>query len=196
MLEQSRINEAERNVRHYIEDGMLFTKRKDMPQHSHFFMQNAETSLLTANVLYEISIDTQKKQALALDDNFETYLWTIVSAYYSMFYAALALLAKNEIKTGDKIVHKVVADTLIATFLQNKKLAKQLNDYEEAKEQAIQIIGAEEKATTLIENFEYERTKRHKIQYELGTAAKQNLAKTSVERAQQFFAEIKNLVRM
>ncbi|MBI4141034.1 hypothetical protein HY485_04320 [Candidatus Woesearchaeota archaeon] len=195
MLDADRIKEAEKNTQQYIQDSLLFIKKTEMPQHVHFFMKNAETSILTAKTLYEISTNINKKQTLALADEFETYLWVIVSAYYTMFYAALALLAKNEIKTGDKIVHKVVADTLITKFLQNKKLAKLLENYEETKETALQITGTEQKAQTLIENFEHERHKRHKIQYEIGTTAKQNLAKTSLQRAEEFMAEIRRILK-
>lgn len=158
-------------------------------------MDNATTSILTAKTLYELSTDLSKKSALALQPEFETYLWVIVSSYYTMFYSALALLAKNELKTGDKLVHKVVADTLITNFLKNKKLAKLLENYEETKEQALQITGTEEKAEQLIENFEHERHKRSRIQYELGVKAKQALAQTSIQRAEQFIAEIRKILK-
>ncbi|MBI4146057.1 hypothetical protein HY489_01835 [Candidatus Woesearchaeota archaeon] len=195
MIDQKRISEAEKNVPKYVQDGWLFIKRKDIAQYLQFFLKNAETSLQTSKALLELSMDNQKKQVFALQDNFETYLWVVVSAYYSMFYAALALLAKNEIKVGDKLVHKVVADALIANFLKNQKLAKLLETYEEAKDQALQIVGSQDRAKELVESYESERKKRSDLQYELGSVAKQNLAKTSLERASKFVAEIRNILR-
>lgn len=194
MIDRERIMEAEKNVARYIEDGWLFVKRKDIAQYLEFFLKNAETSLLTAKTLFELSSDNQKKQVFNLEEKFETFLWVVVSAYYSMFYTALALLAKNEIKIGDKLVHRVVSDVLIANFLKNQKLAKLLENYEEAREQTLQIVGSE-RAKELVESYEYERHKRHNLQYELGSMAKHNLARTSLERAGKFVAEIRNIIK-
>ena len=195
MIDQKRIAEAEKNVKRYLDDDWLLTKRKDMVQHCGFFMKNAETSLITANTLFEISNEPAKKKILMLSATFESYLWVVVSAYYSMFYAALALLAKHEIKVGGK-VHQVVSDTLVANFLKNQKLAKLLDAYEDAKDEALQLVGTEERAEELIANYERERQKRNDLQYELGCEAKQNLAKTSLERATKFVAEVRNILRL
>ena len=195
MLDKKRIEEAEKNFRRYIEEEWLFTKREDIAHYVHFFLKNTETSLMTAQALYDLSINEEKSKLAGLGEKFESYLWVVVASYYSMFYAALALLAKHNIKTGDKLVHKVVADTLIAQFLTNQRLAKLIESYEESKETALELVGAEEKALGLVESFDQERHKRHRLQYELGEIAKQSLAKTSLERASVFVAEIRNILR-
>ena len=159
MLEQKRIAEAEQNYRRYLAEEHLFTNHKTIAQYTQFFLKNAETSLLTAKTLFELSTVKEKQNALGLN-NFESYLWVVVSSYYSMFYAALALLAKHNMKVGDYHAHKVVADTLIAQFLKNKKLAKLIESYEENKEAALELVGTEDKAHGLIESFEQERKKR------------------------------------
>ena len=195
MIDQKRILEAEKNVQQYIQEERLFIKRKDIAHYVPFFLKNAETSLLTAKALLELSTENQKKQTFGLEETFETYLWVIVPSYYSMFYAALALFAKNEMKVGDQFAHKVVADTLIVNFLKNQKLAKLLEMYEETKDQAMQIMGSQDKARILVQDYEYERQKRHELQYEVGKEAKHNLANTSLTRATQFIAEIRNILR-
>lgn len=196
MLDQKRIAEAEKNFRRYVEEGWLFTKREDIVSYVHFFLKNAETSLLTAQTLFDLSTASkEKKQAAGVQEQFESYLWVVVSSYYSMFYAALALLAQHKIKAGDKLVHKVVADTLIVQFLTNQRLARLIENYEESKATALKLVGAEERALGLVESFDQERHKRHKLQYELGVEAKQNLAKTSLERAMKFVAEVRQILR-
>lgn len=196
MLDAKRIAEGERNFRRYIEEGWLFQRRADIANNANFFLKNAETSLLTAQTLFGLSTANKEKKELAgVQDTFESFLWVVVSSYYSMFYAALALLAKHQIKVGDKLAHKVVADTLIAQFLANKRLAKLIEHYEDSKETALEIVGAEERAYELVESFDQERRKRHRLQYELGEEAKQNLAKTSLERASAFVAEIRHILR-
>ena len=42
MIDQQRIEQAEKNVADYIQQGWLFTKRKDIAQYTSFFLKNAE----------------------------------------------------------------------------------------------------------------------------------------------------------
>jgi uncharacterized protein (UPF0332 family) len=201
MMDEERIEEAKRNARTYIRDGLLKIGDKDVKRFAGFYLSNAETSLQTASILFQLSANERQKDLLNININFESYLWVIVSSYYSMFYTANALLSNEGIKIGGEIVHKVTADALINFFIANSKLAKLLEDYEEAKNEALELIGKEEtlkineeKAKELILSYEFERRKRSKFQYDIGVSAKQNYAKTSLERAKRFFFEIKKLI--
>ena len=95
MIEKERIEEAKRNVKQYIDDGLLRIKDKNAPKFVDFFMKNTESSLQTASILQEISDEQSLKSTLKVGSDFESYLWVIVSSYYSMFYAATALLASQ-----------------------------------------------------------------------------------------------------
>ena len=139
MIEKERIEEAKRNVKQYIDEGLLKVKDKDVEKFVSFFMKNAESSLQTASILQEISDQQTLKNTMKVSSDFESYLWVIVSSYYSMFYAATALLASQGIKATGQIVHKVTGDALIHFFVSNEKLAKLLEQYEEAKS-----VGLEE----------------------------------------------------
>lgn len=200
-MDEERIEEAKRNARTYIKDGILKVGNEDVRRFSGFYFSNAETSLQTASILFQLSADEKQKDLLNINRNFESYLWVIVSSYYSMFYTANALLSNEGIKVGGEIVHKVTADALINFFIANSKLARLLEDYEEAKNEALELIGkdetlkiSEEKARELVLSYEFERRKRSKFQYDIGVSAKQNYAKTSLERAKKFFFEIKKLI--
>jgi uncharacterized protein (UPF0332 family) len=196
MLDKDRIKKAELNYQEYLRSDKVIPKHKEIEKYMKFFLNNAETSILTAKTLLEVSESTGKKDALGVDKEFESFLWVVVSSYYSMFYASLALLAKHNIKVeGEMSKHKAVADTLISQFIANKRLAKLLEGYEEAKETALGITGTEEKAMELVENYNLERVKRGKLQYDLGAEAKQNLARTSLSRATAFIAEIRAILR-
>ncbi len=134
--------------------------------------------------------------------DFESYLWVIVTSYYSMFYAATALLAKQGIRATGQIVHKVTADALIHFFASNEKLAKLLEQYEEAQTVGLELVGREElmkrmqkKADELIISYEGERRKRSKFQYDIGVQAKRGYAQTSLQRAKDFVFEIKKLLK-
>lgn len=203
MIDEQRIKEANRNVKQYIDEGLLKVKDKDAPNFVSFFMKNAESSLQTASILQEISDDETLKGTLKLSKDFESYLWVIVSSYYSMFYAATALLASQEIRLTGQIVHKVTGDALIHFFVSNAKLAKLLEDYEEVKAVGLELIGREElmksmqkRADELIVAYESERKKRSKFQYDIGVQAKRGYAQTSLERAKEFMFEITKVLEL
>jgi uncharacterized protein (UPF0332 family) len=202
MIEKERLEEARRNIKTYIEDGLLKTGDKDAARFIDFFMANAESSLRTASILQEISDDNALKATLKVDSDFESYLWVIVSSYYSMFYAATAILAKQGVRATGQIVHKVTADALIHFFASNEKLAKLLEQYEEAQTVGLELVGREElmkrmqkKADELIISYEGERKKRSKFQYDIGVQAKRGYAQTSLERARSFVFEIRKLLK-
>lgn len=203
MIDEQRVKEANRNVKQYIDEGLLKVKDKDAPNFVSFFMKNAESSLQTASILQEISDDETLKGTLKISKDFESYLWVIVSSYYSMFYAATALLASQEIRLTGQIVHKVTGDALIHFFVPNAKLAKLLEDYEETKAVGLELIGREElmksmqkRADELIVAYESERKKRSKFQYDIGVQAKRGYAQTSLERAKEFMFEITKVLEL
>ena len=202
MIEKARLEEAKRNVKTYIEDGLLKIGDKDAPKFVDFFMANADSSLRTASILHEVSDDKSLKETLKVSSDFESYLWVIVSSYYSMFYAATAILAKQGIRATGQIVHKVTADALIHFFASNEKLAKLLEQYEEAQTVGLELVGREElmkrmqkKADELIISYEGERKKRSRFQYDIGIQAKRGYAQTSLERARSFVFEIRKLLK-
>jgi uncharacterized protein (UPF0332 family) len=201
MIEKGRIEEAKNNVKQYVDEGLLRTGDKNASKFVDFFMKNAESSLQTASMLQEISGRQELKSTLKVSTDFESYLWVIVSSYYSMFYAATALLARQGIRVTGQIVHKVTADALIHFFGSNQKLAKLLEQYEEAKATSLELIGREElmksmqkKADQLIIAYESERKKRSAFQYDIGVQAKRGYAQTSLDRAREFVFEIRKIL--
>jgi uncharacterized protein (UPF0332 family) len=173
MLSEKRIKEAENNVKQYLDDGLLRRTENDFAQN--IFTKNAKESFKAAKILLENKI----------------YLWTIVSAYYSMFYISNAVLIKNKYKTADKIVHKVTADSLIA-LIRTKLKNKLIENYEEVAEEALNI--AEIKSNELLETFDFERKKRNTIQYQTTQEDIETKARTSLKRAKEFIFEIEKLL--
>jgi len=173
MLDEDRIKEAERNVKSYINEGLIF-KKEFNPLIFRILLNNAEESLKVAKLLYEQN---------------HSDFWAIVASYYSMYYSANAVLFKLGYKIGDKISHKVTAESLIV-FVRHKLKASLLEGYYETKEIALAGI----KADSLIESFDLERGKRGRLQYELTEEAKHSKAKTSFERAREFLAEMEKLI--
>ncbi len=173
MLTKERITEAESNVKSYLEDGLL--RKTDMKKSIiDILIRNGKESLKVAEKIQDIS-----------------ELWVIVCSYYAMYYYANAVLLKLGYKVGEKIVHKVTSDALIV-YIRKKLKESLLEEYEEAKEEALAIAGM--KADSLIEIFEWERNKRRIMQYETTEVEKSSKAKTSLQRAKEFTKEMEKLL--
>ncbi len=176
MLDEKRIKEAENNIRSYLEEGLLTKIREYNINIINTFKRNSEESLKIADLLSK--------------DNL-SWLWTVVCSYYSMFYIANAVIYKLGYKVGTKIAHKVTSDALIV-FVRKKLKERLLEDFETAKEEALEL--ADLKADELIESFEFERVKRSRFQYEMTESIKKTKAETSLNRAKKFVFEMEKIL--
>ena len=148
MLDDKKLKESEQRVKQYLTEGTIKTKSK--PEHTGFFLKNADDSIDSAKALYEISIDSEKQKLLGFT-SFNGLLWVVNASYYSMFYMTRALLENEGIKIKtDLSIHAVTFDTLVSQFYLTGKLQKELlNDFIEAKEDATELLG-KQKADELI----------------------------------------------
>lgn len=176
MLNEKRIQEAENNVKRYREDQLLWKYEPFRKEIFETYQRNYQESLETAQKIYDQSLSS---------------LWVIVISYYSMYYIANAVLYKIGYKVGTKISHKVTADALIV-LVRNKLRKNLLEEYEEAQEEALEIIGR--KVDEILESFDYEKEKRSFFQYESTAEIKREKARTSLERAKTFIFEMKKLL--
>ena len=174
MLTEQRIKIAERNVQHYLEDGLIKKLQKD---------RNVVTVLIIN------AQDSLRMAEHALKE--KSYLWTIVCSYYSMFYIANAVLCVKGYKVGYKVAHKVTADALIV-FVRHRLKQSFIDEYQESKSEALALIQTDE----MLEDFEKEREKRSVFQYSTTEHAKEAKAKTSLDRAKKFYGELFRLVEL
>ena len=176
MIDAKRKNEAQKNFRRYLDEGLLVKQTDILAKNK--YVENAELSLRTAQELMQSSL--------------KPHLWVIVVSYYSMFYMANAVLLHLGYKTQDKIAHKVTSESLITLVLD--KLKKELlEDYEAMQQDALEIAAA--KAESVIESYSYELDKRSRFQYNMLEQTKENKAKTSLKRASEFVFEMKKLMK-
>ena len=174
MLSEKRIEQAQNNVRQYLSEGLLrkTTEKTAKP----ILLKNAQDSLKASKIMLEQDIP----------------LWTIVSAYYAMFYISQAVLLELGYKVGDKIVHKVTTDGII-TLVRQKLKSNILEHFDEVQAEAMRL--AEIKSDNIIESLEFERRKRGFIQYQTPKEDITQKAKTSFERAKEFVYEMENLLK-
>jgi len=171
-MDEKRLRIAESNFRSYLRNGLV--KKENFREVIYqTYLNNSTESLNVANEIFK---------------NRTSFLWVVVSSYYSMFYIVCAYLYKKGYKVGQEIVHQVVNEALIV--LSKSDLEKHfLEEYEEEKEKA--LIASD----NLLKDYEFEKTKRASFQYETTEAIKEAKAKTSLERAKNFVVIIRQLLR-
>ncbi|MGC9516186.1 MAG: hypothetical protein ACP5C3_00645 [Methanomicrobiales archaeon] len=174
MLDKDRIKEAESNVRIYLKEGLLRKSSLD-DNILNILRKNSEESLKVADLIYKENISA---------------LWVIVSSYYSMYYIANAVIYKIGYKVGDQLSHKVTNDALIV-FVRDKLKMSLLEDFEEAKSEALEITKFTD---DIIESFSFERKKRSNFQYNMTAPVKSSKAQTSIKRAKKFNFEFEKLL--
>ncbi len=203
MITDKHIKEAEQNLKHYFEEGLL-KKNPAHAQFAEFYVNNAKMSLQLANYLLKLSIDNEIKKMAGFPEDFECFLWIIVTSYYSMFYIANAAMAKLGLKVGEKIAHKITQDVLLIYFIKNNRLAKSLlEDYKTTKSEVLGLMNVSEdellkefqvKAKELVATFSAQREKRGEFQYDITKIAKQHIAELSLERAKNFVQEMTKVI--
>lgn len=176
MLDENRIKEAENNIKDYLENKLIWKYKLFRNEILETYKRNYKESLDLAQKLFNENLSN---------------LWIVAISYYAMYYIANAVLYKIGYKVGGKISHKVTADALIV-FVKNKLKKSLLEEYEEAKEEALELIGS--KVDETISSFDKEMKKRSVFQYESTDIIKRSKAKTSLERAKKFVFEMKKLL--
>jgi len=192
MLDEKMLLETRKRIERHLKDGLVVREKEG--KFVQFFLDNARNSLDSANLLYRASVDEAIKSSLGLS-GFNGFLWVVNSSYYSMFYAARALLESEGVKIKTEMsVHAVAFDALVYYFYLNGKLEKRLvEEFAEAGEEAAEVSGRE-KAKELIGDYFYERRKRARFTYNLGEFAMREKAETSLNRAKRFNEEIRKML--
>jgi len=170
-MDKKRIKIAEDNLKSYLREGLIKkAEYREIVYQTYF--NNALESLKVADELFR---------------NKTSSLWVVVSSYYSMFYLACAYVYKKGYKTRGEIVHQIINESLIIFARQD--LEKHfLQEYEEEKEKALSA------SENLLKSYEFERGKRASFQYETTEVIKEAKAKTSLERAKNFIAVMRQLL--
>jgi len=171
-MDEKRLKIAEDSFRIYLRDNLIKKSDfRDIVYQTYF--NNSLESLRVAEELFK---------------NKTSSLWVVVSSYYSMFYIASAYIYKKGYKASGEIVHKIINEALIV--LSRHDLEKHfLEEYEEEKLKALSA------SQNLLDAYESEKSKRSDFQYETTGEIKESKAKTSLERAKNFVAIIRQIIK-
>ncbi|MBI2675464.1 MAG: HEPN domain-containing protein [Candidatus Aenigmarchaeota archaeon] len=174
----NRVEFLKRKIDRHLLKEQLF-KNQDYIKLEKPFLAKSRKNFAVANLLFNISEKDELKKSLNLAYGFETYEWTTIVSYYSMYVSALAALAKLGLKSKS---HAATIAVLEYHYVRNGRTLEARHIQKLSKAYSI----TEELITKLIET----KTKRETAQYDATSAISRENAKTALEDAEEFITKI------
>lgn len=158
-----------------------------MERLSEIYLSRAESEIVAARILLEIS-DKEKMQReeFSLDKRFTFYSNVISNSYYAIFYAAKAILHEGGITTDAPNVHIKTLEAFENSLVRSGKLdVELLRLYKKA------VVQANE----LMDIYSMEKGKRGRFTYKTIPQANLEPAKESLNHALFFFKHILGVLK-
>lgn len=168
-------------IQDYLRNKSL-VKDLTIKQLSEKYLLKAKSNLITTSILFNANMSEQVRKIIDIPDNYNSDEWVVVSSYYAMYAAALALLAKIGYKSSSH------AATILALekFFVKKELIGQ--EYLSMLKHA-QITQKE------VQELASAKDNREIAQYSVTKATAHALAETSRKNAYAFVEKIEGLIR-
>jgi len=150
------------------------------------YLERANNEILAAESLKKLSEELKSKEEFELPENITFYSSVISHSYYSIFYAAKAILLTKGIKTSSPKVHSKTYDKFKKHFVETGILdVKLLEIYKKI------VIRADE----LLEIFKDEKWKRGNFTYNTLPQANKEPAENSLSNAKTFISNVVKVVK-
>ncbi|MBI2130180.1 hypothetical protein HYU10_00245 [Candidatus Woesearchaeota archaeon] len=160
----------------------LLVARPDIKKEKPDFLNKARHNLRVALALLQLSENQEAKVIIGEKEEFQCYDWVINASYYSMYQAALGLLAKIGYKSED---HNATADALYYFFV----LEGFLEDY-----YVKNLILAKNLEETYVQELVKARQERKASQYSSLIEISREKARELAENAKRFVNRLSELI--
>ena len=151
------------------------------------FLAKSRKNFGVANLLFKISEQEDMRKLLNLSSDFEMYDWVIIVSYYAMYTSALTALAKLGFKSKSHAATIIVLEHhYIPEEKDNSKSLEQKDLHKLGKAYAI----SEQLITKLIQT----KTKRETAQYDATPSITREMAKSSLDDANEFITKIEEIL--
>jgi len=149
------------------------------------YLERAYKNLELMSIISQLSTNKEAQKALKLPENYSNDEWIIITAYYSMYVSALALLAKIGYKSD---VHTSTI-WAIEKFFVEKKIIEQ--EYLLMLNHAQSQISKQD-----VTNLSKGKEDREKAQYNVTEATTHAIAETSMKNAYNFVNKIRSIIEV
>jgi uncharacterized protein (UPF0332 family) len=171
-----------------------YLKKKQLLKSSEYkklekpFLAKSRKNFTVANMMFKLSEQDDLRKVLKLASDFEMYDWAIIASYYAMYTSALGALAKLGFKS------KSHAAT-IAVLERHYALQKDLKNTKTLEHSDIhKLVKAYSMSEHLITKLLQTKTKRETAQYDATSAITREMAKTSLNDADEFITKIEGIL--
>jgi len=151
------------------------------------YLERAENEIILSASIKKLSDEDDAKKLFNIEQHHTFYSSVISHSYYSIFYAANALLLTKGIRTASPEIHKKTFDAFKKEFVDTGMLDVSLLEiYKKA------IIRAD----VLLEIFRDEKWKRGNFTYNTIPRANKEPAEDSLKNSKHFVANITKVIEL
>lgn len=168
-------------IQDYLRNKSL-VKDPTIKQLSESYLLKAKSNLITASILFNVNLSEQVRKILDIPENYSSDEWVVVSSYYAMYAAALALLAKIGYKSSSH------AATILALekFFVKKEMIE--------KEYLVMLKNAQITQNE-IQELSSAKDNREIAQYSVTKATTHSLAEISRKNAYDFVNKVNSIIK-
>lgn len=165
----------------YIKEGQI-VKDKSVVTLAQKYLDKSKNDLITLKILSEIQDDKNFRERLNIPESYTTYEWIVITGYYAMYTAALALLAK----IGYRSKNHAATLLVLEEFFVKKKIMDPdaLNLFKMA------ILHKEE-----VEKLSDARHKREIAQYSITKQTTKTIAEGIKKDAYEFVEKCEEIIQ-
>ena len=133
----------------FIQEGLL-VKTSFIQKLAPRFIQKAKNNLITLSILFDLHKNKGARNSLNVPDDYDSNEWVVICAYYAMYIAASAALAKISYKSKNHTATVLALET----FFVKKQLLEE--DY-------LKMIEKAQLEKEYIDNLNLARDKRERL---------------------------------
>ncbi len=177
-----------RKIDRYLRKEQLF-KEEEHKKLEKPFLTKSRKNFSVANLLFKISEQKDIRKLLNLASDFEIYDWVIIVSYYAMYTSALATLSKLGFKSKSHAATITVLEHHYITEEKDRNNGKSLEQKDIHK-----LVKAYTISEQLITKLIQTKTRRETAQYDATPSITREMAKTSLDDANEFITKIEEIL--
>jgi len=146
------------------------------------YLVKADHNFMVSNILLKLGDNDDAKKALNLPKDFSAFDWVVITAYYAMYHASLAVLASIGYKSDN---HTATIVALEVFFVKKNLLEKEFLD---------KLKQARELEEEYVQKLQHARRQRETAQYGVTEETGKDAAEKLLKDARHFVNRIEKLI--